>query len=365
MNDEPFPEADRAEGVPHPRQTVQLFGQGVAEAAFLEAHATGRLHHGWLLSGPRGIGKATLAWRIARFLRKGDEAGLFGDASLPMDPDDPVFRRVEALSEPGLALCRRSYDEKAKRLKTTIGVDDVRRMKSFFTLSATDGGWRVAIIDAMDEMNVQASNALLKLLEEPPARTIFLMVCHRPAMLLPTIRSRCRTLPLAPLGADDLAAALDAAGVVVEDPETIATLSEGSVGEALRLLEGNGLEIYRTVLTLLGQGGRMDRAGILSLADSVAGRDREIRYDTTLRLIPLAIMRLTRARAGAPGAPPVAAEAEVVNTLAQTLPGLQRLAALIPEINQRAAHARAVNLDPGQVILDMMLRVEKTLRQVS
>ncbi|MEO0914127.1 MAG: DNA polymerase III subunit delta', partial [Pseudomonadota bacterium] len=138
MVDEALPEADRLEGAPHPRHTASLYGQGAAEAAFLEAFASDRLHHGWLLTGPRGIGKATLAWRIARLLLEERDAGLFGGPpeTLAVPPDAPVFRQVAALAEPRLALCRRAWDEKTKRLKTALTVDEVRKLKSFFALSA-------------------------------------------------------------------------------------------------------------------------------------------------------------------------------------------------------------------------------------
>ena len=200
-------EPDRLPDAPHPRATAVLHGQDAAQARFLEAAAAGRLHHAWAITGPRGVGKATLAWRIARHLVAGENA-----ATLDMAPDHPVFRQLAALGSPQLFLCRRPWDDKAERLRTAITVDEVRAMTGFFHLSATDGGRRVAIIDAADELNGAAANALLKLLEEPPARAVLLLVCHRPAALLPTLRSRSRVLRCAPLAPAPLAAALAAAG---------------------------------------------------------------------------------------------------------------------------------------------------------
>ncbi len=149
-------EPDRLEGAPHPRATVALHGQEAAEAAFLAALASGRPHHGWLIAGPRGVGKATLAWRIARHLR----ARAPGD-TLDMDPAHPVFRRTAALSEPQLFLARRPWDDKTKRLRTAITIDEIRALKGFFQLSAPEAGWRVAIVDAAVELTPQAANALL------------------------------------------------------------------------------------------------------------------------------------------------------------------------------------------------------------
>ena len=215
-----IPEPDRAPNAPHPREVAALYGQRAAEAEFLTALTGGRMHHGWLLTGPRGVGKATLAWRIARhMLAHGtpqDEAdALFGapepPRSLALDPEHPVFRRCASLSEPRLKLIRRGWDEKTKRLRGQIVVDDVRTLRDFTGLSAADGGWRAVIVDAAEEMNPSAANAILKMLEEPPARCIFLLVSHAPARLLPTIRSRCRTLTLRPLAHDALMQAVEGA----------------------------------------------------------------------------------------------------------------------------------------------------------
>ena len=191
-------------GAPHPRDTVRLIGQATAEAAFLDAFTSGRLHHAWLLTGPRGVGKATLAWRIARFLLAtpdpdpDDMFGVPAPTSLDVDPEHPVARRIAAGAEPGLKSVNRTENENTRRLRDQIVIDDIRALSGFFQLSAADGGRRVVIIDAADEMNPNAANALLKMLEEPPARTTLLLVCHQPSRLLPTIRSRCRTLRLRP-----------------------------------------------------------------------------------------------------------------------------------------------------------------------
>lgn len=196
MSDDTPYEPDRVEGVPHPRHTEQLFGHAAPERTVLEAWNDDRMHHAWLLTGPRGIGKATLAWRIARFLIAGPErGGMFGGSdTLDLPPDHPVTARTRALSEPSLFLMRPTLSPTGTE-RRDITVDVARGLRDFLHMSATDGGQRVVIVDAADQLNPQAANAILKLVEEPPARTTFLLIAHAPARLLPTIRSRCRTLP--------------------------------------------------------------------------------------------------------------------------------------------------------------------------
>ncbi|OZA07144.1 MAG: DNA polymerase III subunit delta', partial [Rhodobacterales bacterium 17-64-5] len=171
---DPLPDPDRLEGAPHPRETARVHGHAAAEAAILQAFNSGRLHHAWMLTGPKGIGKASLAWRIARFLLAAPDAdgGMFAPpppATLDVATDHPVSRRMLQLAEPRHFLLRRGPNDKETALSQVIAVDDVRKMKSFFALSAADGGRRTAIIDALDDMNPASANALLKLLEEPPA----------------------------------------------------------------------------------------------------------------------------------------------------------------------------------------------------
>ncbi|MDX1781929.1 MAG: DNA polymerase III subunit delta' [Thalassovita sp.] len=365
-----LPEPDRIEGAPHPRETLRLFGQKQAEDAFLEAFNSGRLHHGWLITGPKGVGKATLAWHIARFLLAtpmDQDAGLFGEPekpdSLKIPEDHPVEHRIQALSEPGLFLLRRGPNDKGDRLANEILVGEVRKLKNFFGLSAADGGRRVVIVDAADEMNVSAANALLKVLEEPPANTTLLLVCHQPSRLLPTIRSRCRELRLAPLSPEDMTAALDQAGVSdIPNPQALAELSAGSVGEALRLLNLNGLDIYQDLVGLYDTLPRLDRSRALALAETASARGAETRLDLLFSLNELLMARL--ARTGAIGAPPATeaakGEAALLQRLAPDPHKGRAWADLAQEIGARTRHGRAVNLDPAALILDTVFKIQKT-----
>lgn len=359
-------EPDRLANAPHPRETLALYGQEAAEAAFLGALAGDRLHHGWLITGPLGVGKATLAWRIARALRAAPPAGgLLGDAAalpqtLDIAPDHPVARRMAAGAEPGVFCLRRAWDDKRKRLKASIGVDDVRPLGAFFGLSAADGGRRVVIVDSADEMTPQAANALLKLLEEPPENAVLLLISHRPSGLLPTIRSRCRMLRLAALGPAALQAALDAAGHAptggAAEAEALAALSHGSAGEAIRLAGAGGPALYARLLALFDTPGGLDRAGAMALAQSLAGAEATERREIVWRLLEIALARL--ARTGATGAPPTpeAAPGEAA-LLARRAPGpaaarawAEAAATHLP----RARRAAALSLDPAALLLDTL-----------
>ena len=351
------PEPDVVAGTPHPRHTAELYGQRLAEEAFLNAAGSERLHHAWLIVGPRGVGKATLAWRIARWLLS-DGAGA---GSLDVDPGDPVSRRISALSEPSLFLLRRGWDERAERLRTVVTVDEVRRLGSFFALSRPDGGRRVVIVDAADEMNQNAANALLKVLEEPPRDTVMLLVCHRPRALLPTIRSRCRVLRCGTLGADEVAGALAAAGIETGgDAAALAELAGGSVGEAARLAQVEGSALFRRVTAILASMPLLDRPSAIALAEGSAGRANEARFEATLAMLDVALMRLARRGAGVPTPEAVEGEAEIATRLAPTPRAAQAWAELQAELSARARHARAVNLDPASLILDMVLKANET-----
>jgi DNA polymerase III subunit delta' len=374
--DDAPPEPDRVEGYPHPRQTAALFGQEAAERRFLDAWAAGRLHHAWLLRGPAGIGKATLAYRVARALIAHPPAGLpkagVQPATLDAPEGCPVRARIIARSEPRLFVLRRTPDpaatgEKRNRLRTVIAVDDVRRLRAFLGLTAADGGWRVVLVDPADEMNTSSANALLKFLEEPPAQTIFLLVSHAPSGLLPTIRSRCRTLDLAPLGPGPLARALAAAGADVprDAGVPLAELSGGSAGQAIRLLAGDGLALYARLVALFGDGNSVARRPMLELAERSIGRANAETYRLTLQLAATLAARLARAAATG-SAPPEAApgEARLVAAVASHPAQAAPWAEALGRILATHRHALAVNLDPAQTVLDTLLELDATLGRV-
>jgi DNA polymerase-3 subunit delta' len=361
---------DQIDGAPHPRETRQLFGQDAAQAAFLDAYGTGRLHHAWLICGPRGVGKATLAWQIARFLLATpptQDDGLFdappAPTSLHIDPEHPVARRILAGSEPGLKAIIRTPNPKTDRMRDQIVVDDIRGLAGFFQMSATDGGRRVVIVDAADEMNTSAANALLKMLEEPPRNATLLLISHQPSALLPTIRSRCRTLRLSPLSPDDMAQAMQQAGVTPDANTTaLAELSAGSVGDAMSLSLAGGVDLYAELVGLLSTLPRFDRARGLKLAEAAAARGSDAKLDLLFDLLDILLARL--ARTGATGAPPpvqaARGEATLLVRLSPSAWHARAWAEVAAEITDRSRHGRAVNLDPAALILDTLLKIQQT-----
>ena len=262
----------------HPRATTLLFGHTAAEAAFLTAYQSGRVPHAFLIVGPKGIGKATLAYRIARFVLahpNPSTAAVQKAKSLAVDASDPVARRIAAQGQGDLLVLERTPNEKGV-LRQQIAVDDVRRTVSFFGSTAGEGGWRIAIVDAVDEMNRSSANALLKVLEEPPQRALLLLVSHAAGRVPATLRSRCRVITLRPLAQSDVAAALGVAGgISANDPRVTAAAAaaEGSVARALALLDEDALALRQQALDLLDGLPALDANGMHALGDALAGTD--------------------------------------------------------------------------------------------
>jgi DNA polymerase-3 subunit delta' len=263
---------------PHPRASNVLFGNALAEAALLAAYRSGRVPHAFLIVGPKGIGKATLAYRMARFvLAHPDPAArdVAAAASLAIDPKNPVARRIAAQAQPDLLLIERTLNDKGV-LHKQIAVEDIRRTVSFFGSTAGEGGWRIVIVDAVDELNRSGANALLKVLEEPPARALLLLVSHSAARVPATLRSRCRILNLRPLAEADVVAAVTAAtGLPGGDPDVAAAAaaSDGSVARALDLLDEGALELRQQALDLLARLPAVDTSALHALGEALAGTD--------------------------------------------------------------------------------------------
>lgn len=351
-----------------PRENPDLFGHEAAENHFLAAWNSGRLPHAWLLTGPEGVGKATFAFRIARFvlsqglLESGSDSGvnLFGDPVQPetlyLDPDDPVFHRVASAGHADLMTLERTENPETKKMRTSIAVDDVRKAGEFFRLTAAEGGWRVVVVDSADELNISAANALLKILEEPPEKALMLLVSHSPMRLLPTIRSRCCQLALKPLQADAVSSLLskalpnqDAASI-----ELLATLAEGSAGKAITLAEQDGIALYKEMIALLAKSPHVPVPELHGLGDRLARNGAEEKFRTATNLLCWWIARLVAAQSRDNVLPPplVREETGCAERLLNTA-GVERLMEVWEKVRTLSEQALRQNLDRKHILISI------------
>lgn len=344
---------DAIEGVAAPRETPGTIGQDVARGAFAEAWASGRRHHAWLLRGPRGVGKASFAYEAARLALTEDADQREAERALSL---------IRAGAHPGLFELRRGVNEKTGKPRASIAIDDVRSMIGFFQLTAPDRGWRVALIDPADDLNTAAANALLKLLEEPPKRALFLLTAHAAGRLPATIRSRCRRLDFQPLPLDKSVEAMRAAApdLPEDEAETLARLSEGSPGEALRLRAAGGVALYRDILAFLAA--PADPQAQRPLTEAAGRRDAASPgIEVLARLLPLALARIARS----PYRPEGLLEAEI--SAARKLCGGDGAARIWAEAasgaRDRLEAAAGLHLDPGRAILDTALYLDEAARR--
>ncbi|MEN0087518.1 MAG: DNA polymerase III subunit delta' [Pseudomonadota bacterium] len=309
-----------------------MHGHAHAIEAFEAAVRSGKLHHGWLITGAEGVGKATLAFRLARYLIAGGTGNVLDHTF-----QDATARKIAGEAHPNLLVLERGMEASGNRRKTELTVDVIRKLNSFFGTTAGEGGWRVAIVDSADEMNASAANALLKNLEEPPSRTILLLISHRPGRLLPTIRSRCRVLPLKPLPMNSVEQVLAAVPDIMADPQEIeqaAALSGGAPGRAMALLAGGGLELAAALKSVLSLSAP-DWATIHPLASSFQTRDAEPKFQLLISIWRDEIAQVMR-------------QAVAQGNLAQA----HDLAEYSNHFNQSLDETLGLNLDKRQFLLD-------------
>jgi DNA polymerase-3 subunit delta' len=270
------PEADRADGCAHPREVYDLIGHRSAEKLFAKQFADNKLHHAWLINGPKGIGKSTLAYRMIRTVLGGqpETPGL-----LDVPAHDPKAQRIQSLGHGDFLLIRRPYDDKIKKLRSEIPIAETRKISTFFSRKPSEGGWRVCLIDSIDEMNRNATNAVLKTLEEPPEKALIILLSKAPGRLLPTIRSRCLNLPLRPVPNGDLRPWL--AGKCNADPadiEAAVHLAKGAPGKALSLIQ-NAETVLKPLQRFLGGFPKDNMRTIHSISDSLAAPSAVLSYE--------------------------------------------------------------------------------------
>ena len=351
----------------HPRSTEKLIGHEAAEATLLGALSGGRMPPGWLITGPGGIGKATLAYRFARFMLSGrrGEADLFADAptSLHVPPDHPVFRRVAAQSHGDLIAVEREASTGTGRPSAFVRVDQARAVVNFFHLTAGEGIWRVAIVDGADNMNPNAANALLKILEEPPEYALLLLTAAAPSRVTATIRSRCRHLALKPLGHEEVEILLSHRhpDQPADDCRAISALAAGSPGRAHDLVAAGGLDAYRELLAVLERAPDLDMVRLHALGDRLARKERQNEFDIWMELLGIWINRGIRGLVARSAPEVVAGEGALA---ARLLPraGLDRWLDLWDKVARLARAADVPGLDRKQVVLAAFLAVAETVR---
>jgi len=308
----------------HPREVFDLEGHQAAEAAFETVRRRGRLHHAWLLTGPEGVGKATFAYRAARRLLGAPEDAAHG--VLGASPDHPVSRQIMAHSHPDLFVLERLGED--GKVRKVIPVDEARGLSEFFSKSPASAPHRVAIVDAADDLNVNAANAILKTLEEPPARGVLLMVSHSPGRLLPTIRSRCRRLAFAPLPLEDAAAFVrEREDVSAEDALRLARMAGGAPGRAWALAGAGAIAMDDAARALIEGLPRLDEAFALSLADRFRGGEGQAQFNLLFDRLTERVHGFAAERAG------------------MSIGGLDRWAAAWETLQRLSREVEALNLD--------------------
>jgi DNA polymerase-3 subunit delta' len=368
MSDEPL------DDVLPPRANPNLVGHEAAEHALLEACRSGRLPHAWLLSGPRGIGKATLAYRFARFLLSGGMTRLASGPSLVasesatptlvVDPAHPVFRRMLAGGHADFRVVERGANPDTGKMRSEIVIDDVRELNGFLRLTPAEGGWRVVVIDSADEMNRNAANAVLKILEEPPSRAVLLLVSHAPARLLATIRSRCRKLALQPLAEGSLRAVIRAQHPTLAEGETdgLVRLAAGSPGRAIELLAAGGTGLYRDLVGVLATLPALDIAAATRFAGETCGRGSDDSFHLAADLVRRWHARMLRAATtGAWNDDLVEGEGQVMKRLTSGR-SLDRWFEVWDKNDRLFRRADSLNLDHRQVLVSAFLALEGAAR---
>jgi DNA polymerase-3 subunit delta' len=325
------------DGAIPPAENTRLFGHEDAEEFLAHSYRSGKGHHAVLIEGPEGIGKATLAFRFANHVLSHPDPALAPERIGDPDPASAVSRQIASGASHNLLHLSRPVDEKTGKVKSTITVDEVRRAGKFFAQTSGTGNWRIVIIDPADDMNRNAANAILKILEEPPKRALFLVLSHAPGKLLPTIRSRCLPLRLSPLGDNALSAALANLGLNAEPGSALFAQAKGSVSEALKLLNYGGGDIIHAYQQIITAEGPAARRSMHKLADALSGKESDTIFGFFVSYLGDDIMDRARVAAG---------EGRIA--------AADRLSRLYSDITERLTISQAYNLDRKQTILSIL-----------
>lgn len=363
IEDLPERTAVQGEGLLPPRRMAFCLGHEIQEKLFLDLHAKNAVPHAMIFSGPEGIGKATMAFRLARFLLKtgkGDDNqdSLFGDAApaaapetLDVAPDDPVFSRVASGGHADLLYIERAFDEKKGRHKGALDVETLRKIEPFLRKTASEGGWRIVIIDDADTMNRSAQNAILKILEEPPANVLMILIAHRAGRLIPTIHSRARKIDFAPLSVAVMEDLLERQGLRFspEELETLEALSAGSAGAALRTVQDGGLDTLAQIFGFLAYMPEWNWVKIHGLADTLSSSGQDKAYRLFADLFQWTFRQVLFAKArGHERLPPYMKAAGLEGFLKKS--SLERLVGICDDLKVHFERADFSNLDRKEAV---------------
>lgn len=377
MNDElNYFFSDKIAGAPHPMLANEIIGHSSQKLSFLSSFASNRLPQCWLLAGDMGIGKASFAWLIAKFLltTKYQPADLKIDLnetninSILEPQSGSTLNRIISGSEQRVYVVRRGYNEKRKAFFKNISIEDVRKLQSYCSLSIADGGKRIIIIDTADDLNKSSSNALLKLLEEPPKNTIFLLISHQPNLLLPTIKSRCQKLSFSNLDQTDLGAVLTAIGCKIEpsDEVSLSILSKGSAGAACRLINSNCINLYRDILNIASSLPNLNTNKILQLSQNYFAKAKPSEFEIFIEMMQHFFSRLCKTGVmQKPVLPSVTDnEAKIMKSLCPNLKSA-RLWSDVANISlAKLNKGYLLNIDIESLILDAFIYLEECYQTI-
>ncbi len=293
----------------HPRLSRFVTGHENIEKKLLELYNAGRMPHGLVFSGPKGIGKSSMAYRLARFLFKqgvtdANQDSLFGApepvTTLEIPPADTIFSRVASGGHADLLTIERLYDEGKDKYKNSVEVDEIRKVAPFFRRTASEGGWRIVIVDDADTMNRNAQNALLKILEEPPQNALLILITHRAGALIPTIKSRTQTINFDALTADTFKTLLEKQGERLSNDEfsTLRELAQGSFGRALEIMNAEGLQMANRVLDLFENYPAYDKVAVHKFADGYGNTENGFELFAEITKSTFRQLAKTKARGG-------------------------------------------------------------------
>jgi len=348
-----------------PRTNPDLLGHEAAEKAILADFNAGRMPHALIIAGPAGIGKATFAYRIARFLFANggeQEAGLFGEpekpTSLATPASHPIFSRVASGGHADFAVIEREYDDKRDRLKNDISIEAVRKIHPFLQKTAAEGGWRVVIVDSAEYLNHSSQNALLKILEEPPKKTVLILTTSQPGTFLPTIRSRCRMIHLEPLPEATVGALLEkfVPAISPADKVVVSRYAEGSIGRALQFYQDKGIDLYKTVLALVTNLPQMDLVKVHDLAEKIGRVEKS--YESAREIMTNWCERIARLQARGLAIPDILpGDGAIFTRLTEQYPQRHFLNTW-EKMAQMFLQAEYANLDKRQALISAFLMMQ-------